>query len=239
MWTIAEYQPTTFFSLRPYTATSSGGKSLLVPTPFAIKMALLDAAIRTQGIARGRALFPALRDLRIAVRLPRHILVNKTFARILRLKEIKTKADEKEAAMAQAMADRQWPFQRTIGFREYVQFDGPLTLAFQGMSLQELEPLLMQVNYLGKRGGFLQLIGIPKEVEEINGFTILTEGVNGAFPLGTLQMVDDCGPRLTFEQVDVYSSKGIKPGQDRVFHHVVLPHRPVRSSRGFTLYECE
>jgi hypothetical protein len=236
MWTIAEYQPTTFFSLRPYTATSSGGKSLIVPTPFAIKMALLDAAIRTQGIERGRALFPALRDLRIAVRLPRHILVNKTFARILRLKEIKTKADEKEAAMTQAMADRQWPFQRTIGFREYVQFGGPLTLAFQGMPLEELKPLLTQVNYLGKRGGFLQLIGIPQEVEEMAGFTILTEGVNGAFPLGTLQMVDDCGPRLTFEQVDVYN-KGTRP--DRVFHHVVLPHRPVRSSRGFTLYECE
>ena len=234
MWTIAEYQPTTFFSLRPYTSTSSGGKSLLVPTPFAIKMALLDAAIRTQGIARGQALFPALRDLRIAVRLPRHILVNKTFTRILRLKEIKTKADKKEAAIAQAMADRQWPFQRTIGFREYVQFGGPLTLAFQGMPPQELEPLLTEVNYLGKRGGFLQLISIPKEVEEIDGFTILTEGVNGVFPLGTLQMVDDCGPRLTFEQVDVYN-KGTKP--DRIFHHVILPYRMVRASRGMALYE--
>lgn len=239
MWTIAKYQPTTFFSLRSYTATSSGGKSLIVPTPFAIKMALLDAAIRTQGIVRGRALFPHLRDMRIAVRLPRYILVNKTLARILRLKEIKTTADKKEAAMAEAIADLQWPFQRTICFREYVQFGGPLILAFQGMSLQELEPLLTQVNYLGKRGGFFQLIAIPKEVEEIEGFTILTEGVNRAFPMGTLQMVDDCGPQLTFEQVDVYSSKCIKPGQDRVFHHIVLPHRPVRSSRGFTLYEYE
>jgi len=241
MWTIAEYQPTTFFSLRPYTATSSGGKSLIVPTPFAIKMALLDAAIRTQGIARGRALFPALRDLRIAVRLPHHILVNKTFVKIWRINDGVSKKgkDEKARLIAEARAKRMWPYQDSIGFREYVQFGGPLTLAFQGVSLQELEPLLTQINYLGKRGGFLQLIGVPKEVGEIDGFTILTEGVNGAFPLGTLQMVDDCGPRLTFEQVDVYSSKSIKPGQDRVFHHVVLPHRPVRSSRGFTLYECE
>jgi len=78
MWTIAQYQPTAFFSLRPYNATSSGGKSLLVPTPFAIKMALLDTAIRTQGLEQARVLFPILRDLKIAIRLPRYILVNNT-----------------------------------------------------------------------------------------------------------------------------------------------------------------
>ena len=238
MWTIAEYQPTAFFSLRPYTATSSGGKSLIVPTPFAVKMALLDAAIRTQGLEQGRALFPAIRDLRIAVRLPERVVVNNTFVRILRLKEIKTKASEKEAAIARAVAERQWPFQRTIAFREYVQFGGPLALAFQGMSAERLTPLLVQVNYLGKRGGFIQLLRPPKEVEELpDGFTVLTESVSGTFPLGTLQMVDDCSPGLTFEQVNVYSDKEIRRGKDRIFHHIVLPHRPVRSSRGFTLYE--
>lgn len=237
MWTIAEYQPTSFFSLRPYTATSSGGKSLIVPTPFAAKMALLDAAIRTQGLEQGRALFPAIRDLRVAVRLPRHILVNNTFVRILRLKEVKTKASEKEAAIARAMADRQWPFQQTIGFRQYVQFGGPLALAFEGMPPDELMPLLFQINYLGKRGGFIQLLNPPQTAERLpDGFTVLTESANGAFPLGTLQMVDDCGPRLTFEQVDVYSGQEMKPGKERVFHHIVLPHRPVRFSRGFTLY---
>ena len=67
MWVLAEYQPTTLFSLRPATATTSGGKSLIVPTPFAVKMALLDIAIRTQGLEAGRALFSALRGLRIAL----------------------------------------------------------------------------------------------------------------------------------------------------------------------------
>ncbi len=238
MWTIAEYQPTSFFSLRPYTATSSGGKSLLVPTPFSVKMALLDVAIRTQGLGRGQALFPALRDLRVAVRLPRYILVNNTFVRVLRLKEVKTKASEKQEGIARAVADRQWPFQRTIGFREYVQFSGPLTLAFHGMESSDLVPLLEQINYLGKRGGFMQLLSPPETIEDLpDGFTMLTESANGAFPLGTLQMVDDCGPNLTFEHVNVYTEKGMKPGKDRVFHHIVLPHRPVRFSRGFTLYE--
>lgn len=238
MWTIAQYQPTSLFSLRPYTATTSGGKSLIVPTPFAVKMALLDVAIRTQGLARGQSLFAAIRDLQIAVRLPPWIVVNNSFTKILRLKEIKTKASEKEAAIARARAERQWPFQKTIAFCEYVQFGGPLSLACQGMPPDDVVLLLMQVNYLGKRGGFVQLLPPTTPADSLpDGFVMLTEGVNGAFPLGTLQMVDDCGPGLTFERANVYSDQKIRAGEDRIFHHVVLPYRPARSSRGFTLYE--
>jgi hypothetical protein len=239
MWTIAEYQPTSLFSLRPYTATTSGGKSLIVPTPFAIKMALLDVAIHTQGLQQGQALFPALRDLRIAVQLSQYIVVNNTFTKILRLKEIKTKASEKDVAMSKAMAEQQWPFQKTIAFREYVQFGGPLVLAFQGMTREELGPLLVQVNYLGKRGGFIQLRRRPEATKELpGGFTVLTQGTGSTFPLGMLQMVDDCGPSLTFDRVNVYDpSARIRLNQDRIFHHVVLPYRLTRSSRSYSLYE--
>jgi hypothetical protein len=223
MWTIARYQPTAFFSLKPHMATSSGGKTLIVPTPFAVKTALLDAAIRTQGLAQGKALFPDIRMLEIAVQLPRQIVVNNTFNRILRA--------------ARSPSPGQWPYQRTIGFREYVQFGGPLALAFRGLT-DELTPLLAQVNYLGKRGGFIQLLSAPETIDDLaDDFTLLTEGINGAFPLGTLQMVDDWGEKLTFERLNIYSEKRITTGKHRVFHHVVLPHEPVRSSRGFTLYE--
>lgn len=239
MWTVAEYQPTSLFSLRPYTATTSGGKSLIVPTPFAIKMALLDAVIRTAGLEKGQEFFPTLRDLRIAVKLPRQIVVNNTFVRILRLKEIKTKASEKEAAMKKAIAEQQWPFQRTIAFREYVQFGGPVALAFQGIGQEQLEPFLLQVNYLGKRGGFIQLLRQPEVVEELpEDFTILTQGVGDTFVLGTLQMVDDCGPSLTFDRANIYESgTAIRANMDRIFHHIILPYRLARSSKGYTLYE--
>lgn len=241
MWTIAEYRPTSLFSLRPYTATTSGGKSLIVPTPFSVKMALLDVAIRVQGLEQGKALFPAIRDLQIGVRLPQWIVVNKSLTKILRLKEIKTKASEKEAAIARAKADRQWPFQKIPAFREYVQFGGLLALAFRGMPPEELTPLLVQVNYLGKRGGFIQLLPPPATIPSLpNDFTMLTEGVNGAFPLGTLQMVDDCGSSLTFDKANIYERgrhAQIQVGEDRIFRHVVLPYRPIRSSHGFTLYE--
>lgn len=223
MWIIAEYQPTAFFSLRPHTATSSGGKTLIVPTPFAIKSALLDAAIRTQGLEHGKKLFTKLRALDIAVRPPRRIVVNNTFNRILRV--------------ARSPSPGQWPYQRTIAFREYVQFGGPLTLAFRGMEATVLQPLLAQINYLGKRGGFMQLCGLPQmEASLPQDFTMLTQGFGESFPLGTLQVVDDWGEKLTFERLNIYSDKRITAGKHRIFHHIVLPHQLQQSSRNYTLY---
>ena len=41
MWWITNFEPVTMFSLKAAAATSTGGKSLLLPTPFSFKMALL------------------------------------------------------------------------------------------------------------------------------------------------------------------------------------------------------
>lgn len=239
MWVLAEYEPTTLFSLRAATATTSGGKSLLVPTPFAVKTALLDAAIRTQGVAAGRNLFPGLRDLAVAVRVPAQIVVNSTFTKILRKNELKNVPPaEKPAAIARARGQQHWPFQKTIAYREYVHYGGSLTFAFSELPEAILIPLLLQVNYLGKRGGFVQLRSLPQVVAELpEDYTHLTHSVSGAFPLGVLQLVDDYGPNITFEQVNIYSSKSMALGRDRVLHHVILPLQMTRSSRSFALYE--
>lgn len=236
MWLIAEYQPTTFFSLRPASATSSGGRTLLIPTPFAIRMALLDAAIRTQGLSKGKQFFSLIKQIRIAIQPANAIIVNKTFTKILRFKEFKVKASQKEAALTQAKADHQWPFQNTISYREYVQFAGKLVLAFEGDKVENLSNLLWQVNYLGKRGGFIQLDNAPYFVHQLpQGFTLLTEGIGQSFPLGVLQVVDDWHEKITFENVDVYHPKGMS-GM-RIFHQVIIPYRLTKSSRSYDLYE--
>ena len=84
MWVTADYEAATLFSLKYSTATSSGGKTLLVPTPFAIKMALLDSACRTAGVAQAQAWWEMIRDLRVAVRPPEHVVVSNIFQKILR-----------------------------------------------------------------------------------------------------------------------------------------------------------
>ena len=237
MWTIANYQPTTLFSLRPARATTSGGKSLIVPTPFAIKMALLDVAIRTQGVQHAQELFPILRDMRLAIHPPQRIVVNSTFTKILRIYE--SKASEKEASITKAKAKREWPFKKTIAYREYVQLAGPIQLGFEGVDFDLLVPLLIQVNYLGKRGGFIQLHTTPYLVDDLpSEFTEITASISDSFPLdGVLQLLDDFGPKITYEHADVYSSKPMRLNTHRILRSVILPYRLARSSRGYTLYE--
>jgi len=230
-WLIAEYQPTALFSLKPAWATSSGGKSLLVPTPYAVKMALLDAACRTAGVAAAREAWPWLCGLTVALRPPNRVVVTNLFGRILRPRRSAAKAGTQHAG----------PLGKTIAFREYVYFDGPLGIALSGEVeyFSYLEDWLLQVNYLGKRGGFMQLLG-PSTVAQTLPLGFIVVGgdpTRSFFADGIIQQLDDCDASLTFQKANIYSGKHIRLGKERVLRHIVLPYRLVRSSKGFSYYE--
>ncbi|MCS7177927.1 MAG: hypothetical protein RML46_10050 [Anaerolineae bacterium] len=231
-WLVARYQPVGLFSLRPGETTATGGQSLLIPTPFAIRTALLDAAIRVQGVAQGPRAFEAIRALRLALLPPPQAAVSGLLVKILKPER---EAEERGRAM-----------QRTVAFREYVHLQGTLALALGGdpARLEEVAPLLTHITYLGKRGSFLQLLAPPEWTETPDdrppeGFVPLIPwngAGSSAFPLGHIQRLDDWGPDLTFEKVNVYTSEGIRLGRDRVRFDVVLPYRLVRAGRGFAVY---
>lgn len=235
MWTVVSYLPGALFSLKPATATSSGGKTLICPTPFALKMALLDAALRTRGRTSAQPLWKEIRDLRIQLRLPERLAVINTFTKIVRPKKNGPSDDDGTGLRT--------PLGSTIAYREYVSFGGALDLAFQLSSGDALPATLAElfyhISYFGKRGGFMQLLTPPEpvEVEEHQGWVLLTADQTSFSFGGTLQLLDDCSPKLTFDQVDIYSGKRLTLGKDRLLRHIVLPHQMKRSSRGFSLYE--
>jgi len=247
-WVIVRYHPVTFFSLRPYNATASGGKTLIAPTAFALKMALLNATIQTAGLEAGRARFPIIRDLSIALDLPDRITVIKSFAKIRRPARLgDPKAQEQE--IADLRDKKQYPFQSTIAYREFVQFGDPLrspsenTIAVACASPDSETPpswlgiALCAINYLGKRGSFLQPLGAPDIVDTLDQrFTLITRDTSDFLMNSTLQMLDDCGA-MDFEHADIYSKKRIALGRERVLRHVALPYELTRSSRGYSLYE--
>lgn len=232
MWLIAEHRPSTFFSLKPANATTSGGKTLVTPTPFALKMAVLDVAIRVYGREAGEAWFPHLRDLAVAARLPQHLTVVNTFIKIMR----PHKSGPKDTFGTGIVG----PMGNTIAYREFVQYGGALWLALETKDDVPLLRLLAQVNYLGKRGGFMQFAGWEEREALPGNFTRLNPAPGAPFHAdGFLQMLDDCGPKMTFAHADIYSGKGLSLGKPngRVLQPVVLPYRQAQSSRGFTLYE--
>jgi hypothetical protein len=232
MWLIAEYSPGTLFSLKPAWATSSGGKSLLLPTPFAVKMALLDVACRTLGVTLAEPYWPAIRGLRIAFHGPEQIVVTNTFTKIL-----KPRRGDPEPGGADA-----GPFQKTIGFREYVFFSGAIRLAFEvhgGTMDETLASWLWHVNYLGKRGGLIQLTAPPARSEALpEGFLLLDRSAQEIMALdGIMQALDDVGPEVSFAQVNIFTDAPLRLGKDRLIQHIVAPYRLSRSSRGYSLYE--
>jgi hypothetical protein len=233
MWLTAEYLPVGLFSLKNAMATSSGGKSLLVPTPYAFKMALLDAACRLWGVSQAETMWPTIRDLPMAVRLPRQAVVTNMFAKVLRPRRNPAKPGTPHAG----------PLGKTIAFREYVWASGKLIIALdmgETDSAPRMAELLLQINYLGKRGGFVQLRCAPETVNELpDGFVLLnpSDGQESFDSNGLMQMLDDCGPKMTFEHANIYSGKSVRLGRERVLNHVVLPFRLTRSSKSYSLYE--
>jgi hypothetical protein len=230
MWLIAEYEAVTLFSLKLSAATSSGGKTLLVPTPYALKMALLDSACRTLGVKQAEILWSQIRDLQVAIRPASKVVVTNLFQRIL--KPYKNKPKE-------GTPDSFGPFQRTIGYREYAQLIGPMAVALE-MSEAQRETfvnLLLNINYFGKRGGFMQLVKTPLVIEELSSQFVDATNQQTSFSIfGTLQVLDDCAPSLTFERANIYSGTKLKDG-DRIRRNVILPYRMTRSSKSFSLYE--
>ncbi|MEJ5345408.1 MAG: hypothetical protein WHS83_10915 [Chloroflexus sp.] len=262
-WLIARYQPTSLFSLKHGDATSTGGKSLLVPTPFAIRMALLDAAIRTKGIGVGPQAFNLIKSLRLAIRLPSYAAVTSIFVRVLKPERPDSsgrRAGQESATIQNVLEPEQEEGDgpnrgmiRTIAFREYVHLSGELTLAFGGenKTLLTIRPWLMQINYFGKRGSFYQLLASPEIVEtekddipvgflSFPGHDLLSGVPPKSFPLGLIQRVDEWGESLRFEQANIYNRDrraSIKVGKERIRADVILPYQMVRASRGMALYK--
>lgn len=230
MWVAAEYEATALFTLKPATATASGGRTLPVPTPFAIKMALLDVVCRVEGVQVAEAEWDWLNRCRVALRPAASVVVNNTFIKVLRQRRNPAAAGSADAGF----------FQRTITYREYAYLEGTFGVALEVETAAQAERLtgwLPCVNYLGKRGGFIQLQAAPQVGAALpGGFIVVSESLQ-TFALDSLLIqLDDTSPRLTFEKANIYSGKNIQLGKERILHHVALPYRLRQSSRGYTCY---
>lgn len=232
-WCIVRYRPVTLFSLRQSQSTSSGGRTLLCPTPYAFKMAATDAAFRAGGLEWGPVIFADLAHRRVRFRPPARAVVTNTFVKIKREKK---EPDPKE------------PYISSIGFREFCFFDGDLEVAVEVAGLPpaayaRLETVLRHVNYFGKRGSFFQYLEHEVTPTLPGGFTALVPDELGQVDpslYGFTQFLDDVGEGYSeklFEALSTYSSKGAQLDRDRVARQYLLPYRMEESARDYTYYQ--
>lgn len=241
-WLICQYAPVTLFSLRSTYATSKGGKTLLVPTPYAIKMALIDACFRAFPVQEAedaaRKMFNLVKAQPMRIKPPEECVVQNTFLRVL---QPARDVEEGEGSSG--------PFTRTIAYREFVFFRGEMQIAIKtsSSSFRDIEFLLPHINYFGKRGSQWQFLGCAKHEGNLPFGFSLTPSEIGQYSLDIVgryrvtEYLDDFGTKLCmvkdgFERISTYHSGDIKLGEHRILQPTLLPYERKASGRHYTHY---
>ena len=237
-WLILSYLPVSLFSLRMTHATSKGGKTLLVPTPYSFKMTLIDACFRVfdgkNAEIKARQVFDLIKGCEIRFNPPAGCVVQNTF--------IKIRQEERDAPRGF--------YAPTIAYREFCFYgDDELKVAIGINGLSEDEVSLIRrvgnhINCIGKRGSFWQYIeySIYKgNLPEGYTFPQLEERLlTGKFQW--VQYLDDFGEVLCkakdgFDRISTYGPGTVKLGEHRILVKTLIPYRFVQSSKHFTQYE--
>lgn len=231
-WLIAEFKPTALFSLKISLATSSVGKSLVVPTPYSIKMAFVDATFRVGWTdAECAAFLRSLVGVGVRVAPPKAACVTHTF--------VKVRQESRDA-------DPLRPYIASIAYREVVHHHGLWRWAFDLASGNKgLGPRLVvlapHVTYIGKRGSFVQFAGISRLSDLGLEFTrpVLSQESWVLPQRAHIVPLDDFGPDADLETLSSFTSKAPKRDKHRHTVETVVPLGLVNTGPGFSEYRGE
>ncbi|RUS98589.1 hypothetical protein DSM106972_079750 [Dulcicalothrix desertica PCC 7102] len=230
-WLTVSYQPVSLFTLKRSDATSMAARSNLVPTPYAIKMALLKALLESQGKyhqddfgAWIKEEFAWIRDLLIYILPPEQLVVNRNGYKLRYYDQTADKADKSRSTI---------PMQDGFVFREWIHLQGELQICCgDGLNkLQELTNLFAQINYFGKKGCFFQYL--PDCTQVTNEPTFIPNP-NASF---TIQPMDDLGEKTTFNRINPFSNDKAQIDKDRIITPGFLPLKLHSTSTRYDFYQ--
>jgi hypothetical protein len=227
-WLVFDYQPTCLFSLKMAAATSSVGRSLLTPTPYAVKMAFVDAAFCTGRGETAPQLVHALALSEVRVGVPQRAALTHTI--------IKIRQEPKKAIPGE-------PYISAVAYREFVHFRGRLRWAFDlarvaDTTAELLVALSPFIHYIGKRGSFVQFQNVSRLAQLGPEFTeplVPGKPYESTRP-GHIAVLDDFGPDANLDALNSYSDTPIKRDKHRRFVHTLVPLAVVNEGPGFTEY---
>ncbi|GEM_PF-203576 len=228
-WLVAEFEPVSLFSLKTSSATSSVGQTLVVPTPYAIKMALVDAGFRANLSKEDcAALLKTLAKVELRIAPASSILVTHTIVRV---------------RQQSRNAERQSPYISAVAYREVAHMDGSMRWAFDlaggdDSFAQRLVCLLPHVNYIGKRGSFVRFVRCCRVADLGAEFTQPVERQGGWTPPEHAHIVqlDDFGPDADLEILSSFTPNKPKRDRHRRFVETIVPVGIVNIGPGFRQY---
>lgn len=216
-----KYIPTSLFSLKESNSTNSGAKSLLLPSPYSIKMAILNQAITMGGElelleTKNSKVFRYIRDAKIGFYIEdeSYFCVNNSFVKILK------------------PAREGGGFGQTVAFREYIYLSNPLEIIFEVENEEQKEYLkkyLHKISYFGKRGCFFQFADYKDEPNDANVIEFSSANISP----GIIQEYDDFDSKITFDKVNNFSGSITK----RKKHILNVPLIRVNSSKSHSVFQ--
>lgn len=227
-WLVGRFAPCGLFALKVSSATSSVGRTLLIPTPYAIKMALVDAAFRA-GWPDGACaeLLRTLVGVSVRIAPPMRAVVSHTF--------LKIRQEPKHA-------DPEHPYTSSVAYREVAYHRGEWRWAFDLLARpalwEQLTELLPHVRYIGRRGSFIQFLDVESALELDASYTQVVEpGATIDLPAQAhVAPLDDFGPEATLEVLSSYSNAAARRGRHRQFVNTIVPLGVISSGPAFTEY---
>lgn len=229
-WLTVSFQPVSLFSLKRSDATSMAARTNLVPTPYAIKMALLKVLLEGEGHRHRldfeewiKQEFAWIRDLQIYVLPPEILTVNRNGYKLRYEDQIANKADKTLSTFA---------MQDGFVFREWIYAEGILQICCGKTSrFSELEMLFAQINYFGKRGCFFQYM---PDASQITNEPLFGANYGTCF---TVQLMDDLSSKTTFNKVNPYSKDKAQIDKDRSLQTGFLPLQLISTSARYDVYK--
>jgi hypothetical protein len=199
-WLILQYTPVALFSLKMSRASSTAGKTLVIPTPYAVKMAFVDVSLRHGLTGDPETLIRGLAQTQFRIGVPQDACVTAT---ILSVRQETREEDRKRRPDLP-------PYRSSIAVRELVHFRGILQLALDISSCApDVMALLIAaapaINYFGKRGSFVQYSGSRFRESLDSTFTQRFAPGAPAPPSSHRSLLDDFGPGASFAALNSFS----------------------------------
>jgi hypothetical protein len=231
-WLVIEYRPTALFSLKTSQATSSVGKTLVIPTPYSIKMAFVDAAFRA-GLSYTECddFLRSLVKVEVRPAPPEVACVTHTFAKV--------RQESREANPLR-------PYIASIAYREIVHHHGIWRWAFDlvggdDVLAERLVSVAPHVAYIGKRGSFVQFVRLSRQTDLGPEFTQPVQNLQTWTPPLRAHIVplDDFGPDADLETLSSFTPQRPSRDKHRRFVETIVPLGLVNTGPGFSEYRAK
>ncbi|HKE26764.1 MAG TPA: hypothetical protein VKB88_30635 [Bryobacteraceae bacterium] len=230
-WLVFQYAPVALFSLKMARATSTAGKSLLIPTPYAAKMGFVDVVLRHGLTGEPDRFITGLAKCDLRIGTPLDACITST------IQAVRQETRDEDRKRRPDLP----PYRPNIAMRDVVHWRGVLRLAFDvRLCDADVIPLLIEsapaINYFGKRGSFVQYLGASR-LDVLDGTYTRPFREGTPIPLGCHRAaLDDFGSAATFAALNTFSNSEIRSGVDRSFVDTVVPLAVHNFGAGFVHY---